>query len=99
MKLRIFLILYTIFAVFCVFDVFFDTKGFNSLGAAILICVLAAAAIFILLIAMWWDSENRRRYFWALLWVCLPPLSIWIKDLRLFQNNDGIETIQLKELE
>lgn len=90
MKLNIFLALYTLIAGFGVYVVLVDKNGYSSFGAALMLLAQAAAAVVVLLIAIMWDRANWRRYLWALLWVCLPPLSIWIKDLHLFETQEPV---------
>jgi hypothetical protein len=97
-KLRFSLILYTIISGFYLLDVFFDKNSYNTMGAVILLLLLAIVWAVGLLVAALWDKTNWRVYAWSLCWVALPLLGIWLNDLGIFKDRSGeVEVIELIE--
>ena len=98
-KLRIFLAAYTLISGFNVYVLLDSKDGYQTLGTAILMYIMAAAATLILLIAAFFSDENKRVYLWSVCVVALPLVGLWLKDADFSKNNENeVQEVELREL-
>ncbi len=96
-KLRLALIIYSVFAVFSLY-VFFDTRnGMDKFGTVILLYLSALLYAIGLIIAAFWDKSNYRTYLLCLILVGLPALLTCLDGVHFSRKNE-IEPIELKDM-